>query len=339
MGQRRFDEKGSWHHVWNRGAAKRPVTFKPEHVRYFQSRLARVHRRGLLEVHAYTFLLNHFHLLVRSPIGELSEALRVVQNEYVRWFNRRHKRDGSLFRGRFGSALVTTEGYLIDLVRYIDRNPVEARVVKSAGMYPFGSAIHYARERGPRWLTRDRLESIVCLSGGLRTYRPEAYREVFGAATDATAELIERRMSRGTPGPDPLDDLLGAAPEAVKAWLRRKSVLADGRPEVVPAVSTIALGSSVEGAERADPAWTVRPYSRRKSAWALLRIGLYRDACGLTCREIAMRCGCSHSTVVRGIEIHAAMLERDELYAERAAEVLAEALRLDHPSARHAGNC
>ena len=57
-------------------------------MRAFLARLARAARAGRIEVHAYCVLSTHFHLLVKSPRGELSAALQAVQNEYVRWFNR-----------------------------------------------------------------------------------------------------------------------------------------------------------------------------------------------------------------------------------------------------------
>ena len=57
------------------------------------------HRTGLLEVHAYSVLTTHYHLLVRSPSGQMAVAMQRVGNRYVRWFNRRARRDGPLFRG------------------------------------------------------------------------------------------------------------------------------------------------------------------------------------------------------------------------------------------------
>ncbi len=58
----RSDGRGAWHHVMNRGLARRPVFEDRECVRYFLSCLARVVRRGLLEVHAYCVMTTHFHL-------------------------------------------------------------------------------------------------------------------------------------------------------------------------------------------------------------------------------------------------------------------------------------
>ena len=65
----RCDTPGSWHHVVNRGIAKRPLFEDRDDIRYFLSRLAHEVRRGRIEVHAYCILTTHYHLLVRSPRG------------------------------------------------------------------------------------------------------------------------------------------------------------------------------------------------------------------------------------------------------------------------------
>lgn len=97
----RMDEPGSWHHVMNRGIARRVVFPGRVQVRTFLAALACAVRRGEIEVHVFCLLPTHFHLLVRSPLGRLSEALRRVQNDFVRRTNRRARRDGSLIRARW----------------------------------------------------------------------------------------------------------------------------------------------------------------------------------------------------------------------------------------------
>jgi len=122
----REDEPGSWHHVTNRALARRSFFETRADIRMFLSGIARAVRRGQIEVHAWCVLTTHFHLLVRSPKGELSAAMQRIQNQYVRYFNRRRQRDGSLVRGRFFSRHVDSFTYRRTLVRYIDANPVAA---------------------------------------------------------------------------------------------------------------------------------------------------------------------------------------------------------------------
>ena len=73
-------------------------------------------------------MTTHFHLLVRSPVAQLSDAMRRVQREYSRAFNRRRRRDGALARGRFTSKRARSLEYRRTLVRHIDANPGTARV-------------------------------------------------------------------------------------------------------------------------------------------------------------------------------------------------------------------
>ena len=122
----RQDEPGRRHHVMNRAIARRTLFEDGADVRTFLSRFAREVRAGRLEMQAWSVMGTHFHLLVRSPRGELSQAMRRAQSEYVCHFNRRHRRDGTLIRGRFLSKPVTTERHRRVLVAYIDQNPVVA---------------------------------------------------------------------------------------------------------------------------------------------------------------------------------------------------------------------
>ena len=89
--------------------------------------------------HAYCLMDNHFHLLIETPMSNLSLGMRQLNGVYTQRFNRRHKRVGHLFQGRFKSILVEQDSYLLELCRYIVLNPVRANMVASAGEYPWSS--------------------------------------------------------------------------------------------------------------------------------------------------------------------------------------------------------
>jgi len=132
----RHDGPGEWHHVMNRGIARRTVFENRRDVRFFLSRLARAVRAGWIEVHAYCVMTTQFQLLVHSKDPRLSRTMQRVLNDDVRWFNRGRKRDGPLFRGRFRSQPVDSLEYRRRLVRYIDDNPVLARLVPVPSLFP-----------------------------------------------------------------------------------------------------------------------------------------------------------------------------------------------------------
>lgn len=80
-----------------------------------------------IAVHAYVFMGNHVHLLLTSPECDgLSRAMRNAGQCYVQAFNKRHRRSGTLWQGRYKSCLVDTERYLMTVYRYIELNPVRA---------------------------------------------------------------------------------------------------------------------------------------------------------------------------------------------------------------------
>jgi hypothetical protein len=115
------------------------------------------------------------------------------------------------------------------LVAYIDANPVRAGLVERAAEYPWGSASAYNRLHGPPWLERGWVEAEVTSRLGRSSYRSEDYVVCFGGAREqALLPVVDRRLSTAAAAEDPLDDLVGAAPGRVLAWMRRKAALADG---------------------------------------------------------------------------------------------------------------
>ncbi len=117
---KRFDYPGAWHHVMNRGIARRPLYEHGEDMRVFLALTALQARARRIEVHAFSLMGTHFHFLVRSLEAALAEAMRQIQNRYSRWFNRKNKRDGPLFRGRYLAKLTDDPDYRRVVLRYID---------------------------------------------------------------------------------------------------------------------------------------------------------------------------------------------------------------------------
>src|SRR4051812_49416104 len=97
----RTDAPGCWHHVMHRGARHASVFRDDEDRLLFLNAVDEAVEHHGLEVHAYALMPNHFHLLVRSPLGNLSKAMKHVIATYTLRANRRHRWDGPIFRGRF----------------------------------------------------------------------------------------------------------------------------------------------------------------------------------------------------------------------------------------------
>ena len=330
----RDDHPGCWIHATNRGIAKRPIFGGRPDVRHFLAGLAREVRAGTIEVHGFSILTDHFHLLLRSLRGEISDVMRRVQNRYARYFNRRLRRDGPLFRGRFWSRAVSTSLDWERVLRYIDRNPVAAGLALRSEDYPYGSAFLFARGKAPPWLEDSLVRAVVTYVIGTGEPDGPSYLRVFGRPLTAfEEEYLKARLQPGrSQRSEELVDLIGAAPTRMLEWMRRKSHLADGKEPRALLVSARTLedlvGAEAAGGGTPDVGEGLAPEAIREA----LLSGLLTTAGGLGRVEVAVRLGISAATVHRRNVLHKELLDRSEAYAIRAAEIVAAAIRIDHPA-------
>lgn len=329
----RFDSPGRWFHVMNRGLAHRPIFESERDIRYFLSRVAYAVRRGELEVHAFCLMTTHYHMLVRSPKGQLSEAMRRIQNEYVRYFNRTRGRDGPLFRGRFLSKPVLSIFYRFVLVRYIDENPVNAGLAATPWAYAHGSAVRFASGNTPRWLCRRWVMGRVA---HVAEVEPGAdYASVWGRRpTLAERELVELRIRGRGVLEDGLDDLVGQTPQHVREWMLRQTRVADRTRPGITCVPPRTVLEVVERLRASGRAW--RHGSRagqRRDAWGVAIVGLLRHLSGQTHREISERVGVGIAMVARRASKHAE-LSKEPHYATRMGRVAALCVEAAFPHPR-----
>lgn len=119
-----------------------------------------------VRIAAFCLMPNHYHLLIQTPDANLSRFMRHVDGVYTQRFNRFHKCDGSLFRGRYKAVLVEADSYLLDLVRSIHRNPLRAGLVSRLDRYPWNSHKAYlSRSAKWAWLHNELVFSMLCQAG------------------------------------------------------------------------------------------------------------------------------------------------------------------------------
>jgi REP element-mobilizing transposase RayT len=324
----RLDVIGSIQHVTNRGLARRPVFQSADDIRFLLACVARTVARGEIEVFAFTVLTTHFHFLVRCLVDGLARPFGWTLNQYVRRYNRRARRDGPLFRGRFRSTPVTSDAHWRLAIPYIDQNAVQAGLASRSIDYPWSSAWHYARDSGPPWLQRRRIESEVCVALGLDRYDPSRYREAVTDTPDADiAWLLERRVDEPPLAPDELDDLVAASPERVREWMQRKSHLADARAARVALAPPGPIHRAVAELRSGEPDWMLRPAKKAKSGWVVLESALLHVLSGLGVAEIRQWVNASETGVHRALHDHALLLANDVGYAERAARIASDVFR------------
>jgi len=115
-----------------------------------------------VRIAAYCLMPNHYHILVQTPRANLPRFMRHVDGVYTQRFNRRYRVDGSLFRGRYKSVLIDAQGYLLEVLRYIHRNPHKAGLEKHLDRYPWSSHRGYlSSAKKWSWLHKDFLLSLL----------------------------------------------------------------------------------------------------------------------------------------------------------------------------------
>jgi len=127
-----------------------------------------------VRISAYCLMPNHYHLLIHTPKGNLSRSMRHINGVYTQRFNRTHGFDGQLFRGRYKSVIVDGDSYLLQLVRYIHRNPVRAGVTNHMHEYPWSSHKGYlSSAKKWSWLYKDFIFSLLsnAKAGQLNAYK------------------------------------------------------------------------------------------------------------------------------------------------------------------------
>lgn len=128
------------HHVIQRGNNRQPIFFAEKDYEVFRDCLREAKRKCQARLYAYVLMTNHVHLLLEPErAGDLGRFMQSVGRRYVRYINDAYDRSGTLWEGRFKSALVSRDSYLITCSRYIELNPVRAGLVAHPRDYQWSS--------------------------------------------------------------------------------------------------------------------------------------------------------------------------------------------------------
>jgi len=317
----RLDGPDVWHHVMNRGIAKRTVFETDRDYRMFLALVAKEVRAGRIEVHAFSLMPNHFHMLVRSVDGRISVAMRKIQCGYSRWFNRSRRRDGPLYRGRFNSSEVDDLQYRRDLMSYIHDNPVKAALVATGADHHVSSAWHFARAKRPRWLAATWVDDEIRRRGGTGSHRRRLLRAFPTRVDEEFRAHIERKLAGRRPLDEP-DDVTLRYVGSLRAvrWAIRKAKAADGTRPYQPLVSPQRVEQAVARASAGRRPWLERAGRRTRDLWRILRAALLRLA-GDTLRAIGCRLNLDASTICRDLQYHRSMLARSPEYESAVARL------------------
>lgn len=288
----RINYPNAVYHVTSRGNERKAVARDDEDRKRFVEILASMAERYQVICHAWVLMDNHYHLLLETPKANLSSAIRHLNGVYTQAFNRRHRRVGHLFQGRFKAIIIEKEAYLLELCRYVVLNPVRAGMVRHPRQWTWSSYRATATEGEPApWLTVD---WVLGQFGRTRAAAREAYQrfveegvknpqspwmQVRGQIYLGGERFLEE-MQRNTEGETDLE-----IPHVQK---RPRT------PDVGTLLEKIARVYGVTVQDVVGPTW--RPSEARQ-------VGLYlaRREAGLGLKEIGERFGMGYTGVSRRV--------------------------------------
>jgi putative transposase len=202
-------------HIVHRGNNRQRCFFGESDYLFYLELLKQAAGRADCQVHAYVLMTNHVHLLVTPATADgPGNMMKALGERYVRYVNRRYARTGSLWDGRFRSCLVQEDAYLLACQRYIELNPVRAKIVAHPFQYPWSSYRRNAHGQPNSVITP---HPIYCALAQRPAARESSYRHLF---TSALPTRVLNKVRRATNGnyalgnkafSDQLAELLGRA--------------------------------------------------------------------------------------------------------------------------------
>lgn len=217
-------------HVIQRGNNRSPIFVSEEDYSCYTNCLLDALPRYAAEIHAYVFMTNHVHLLItpRRP-DSLARILQSVGRRYVRYFNDRYQRTGTLWEGRYKATIIDSELYLLRCSRYLDLNPVRAGMVAHPGDYRWSSYSAHADGAADRLIVE---HPCYLALGSTPEERQGAYRALFeNPESDLPVDAIREATNKAW--------VLGSGPfqrQIATAIQRRVRPMPLGRPKKTPEI-------------------------------------------------------------------------------------------------------
>ena len=151
----RIHVPGGVYHVTLRGNHRQPIFFQRSDRTLIEIIVQRAIEKFEARLHAYCWMTNHVHLVIQAGVEPISGPMHNIAAEYARAMQLKLETTGHFFERRYHAVLVDTDNYMLQLLRYVHRNPVEAGLAASADEYPWSSHENYVGARTDSWVTTD----------------------------------------------------------------------------------------------------------------------------------------------------------------------------------------
>ncbi|MFT6099503.1 MAG: REP element-mobilizing transposase RayT [Arenicella sp.] len=269
----RLEFAGALYHVTSRGDRQEDIYDDDADRRLFIETLGHVCESYNWDCHAYCLMSNHYHLMIETPDANLSKGMRHLNGVYTQSYNRRHRRVGHVFQGRYKAIHVEKESYLLELARYIVLNPVRAEMVRTAHEWPWSS---YRATSGQisafSWLNAHWLLTA------------------FGATKSVGVAGYTRFVAQGKGQPSPLRELKNQVFLGSDDFIQKLDALIDGDKDL----------SEVPNIQRRGKPKKLKEYESMGGSNKLAMVLAFESG-GYTMKEIADYFSVHYSTVSRAI--------------------------------------
>jgi putative transposase len=298
----RVEFEGAFYHLTGRGNAQQQIFADHADYAKFVQLLSESIERYDIALHGYVLMGNHYHLIAETHRANLGRWMHWLTTAYTVYFNRRHRRVGHLFQGRYKSIVMEAEGYLLSLSRYVHLNPVRGKVLGKGDplerrqrlrTWRWSSYRGYSGlGKGEPWVTRQRILEEM---GGPATGRALRYRR-----------FVEEGLVREIE--NPLEAVQWQSALGREAFLQRlKDRLEDRKGEQqreVPALRKLrrrpeaqAILSCVAKLYRSSEAQFLKRGERGNEARAVAMVLIW-EGCGMSLREMGELFGGAGYTAV-----------------------------------------
>ncbi len=305
----RVEFDGAFYHVIVRGN-QRQRTFHddPDRITYLE-RIEHYRQRYGFRLYAYVLMPNHVHLLMETKSVPLSKIMQGIQASYTQSYNRRHRKVGHLFQGRYKAILCDRNAYLLELVRYIHLNPGRLRVPEDPWRYRWSSHAAYLAKASP--VKVDTQEVLSQFSSQLGVARRAYQSFLKDGMKQGHDEKYYQTLDQRFLGGEGFVKEVAQRTDAKEIEIKGKKV---GFARLLQAICTL---SHVES--------KVLLQAGRQRQWMAARaqlVYLAREWCGLTAKELAGRLHRDASMISRLYGWY--QRHRDKQMEEKLAAVLAK---------------
>ena len=282
----RLEFPGALYHLTSHGDRREPIFEDDEDRAALLDVLALGLDRFDAECFAYCLMGNHYHFVIQTRSGNLSRLMRHVNGVYTQHYNRRHGKVGHLFQGRFKAVLVDEDAYFMEVCRYVDLNPVRAKMVRRPQDWPWSSyRAHAGLADPPWWLATAALHRRIAPRAPLRD-GPTRY-----------AEFVAQ--GRGTPLWE--QALQGQIYLGGDAFVQRMQALMVQQAKALSATARQRQARNVPRVQRRAPPPALAQYLAGERDAGIVQA--FREG-GYTQTDIALAAGLSVSRVSRIIAAH-----------------------------------